>query len=147
MKNIKALFRIIGQLNYIITEKQKKGAVTVFVTMIVCSFIELISVSVIYPFLQLMLDRDAAKSKWYINWIYKLYPDFPFSGVIIVMCLGIIAIYLLKNGVALLCAYKQNKYAVTFQRELTTTMLSSFMKQPYEYFVNTNSAWIKKCLI
>lgn len=146
MDNIKALFRIIGQLSYVLTRKQKKEAISVFLTMIVCSILELLGVSVIYPFLQLMMDETAIKNKWYINWLYSFSPNISFAGVLIALCVGIILVYLIKNGITLLCVYKQNKYAASFQRELSTTMLRAFMKQPYEYFVNTNSAWISQCI-
>ena len=55
MRNIKALYRIIYKLYFILTPNQKKGAISVFFSVIICSFLELLGVSVIYPFLQLMV--------------------------------------------------------------------------------------------
>ncbi len=147
MNNIKALFRITGQLNYILTTRQKKEAVTVFFTMVLCSVLELLGVSVIYPFLQLMMDTDNIRSKWYLKWLFDLFTDISFNDVLVFMCIGIIAVYLIKNAVTLLCVYKQNKYATSFQRELSTDMLRFFMKRPYEYFVNTNSANIRQSIL
>lgn len=139
MENIKAVFRIIGQLNYILTKKQKRNAVLVFFTMLLCSIMELLGVSVIYPFLQLMVDENALQKQWYTSWIFLIFPSASFSSVLFILGTLIIIVYLVKNALTLFCRYIQFRYAAAFQRELSTTMLNSFLKRPYEYFINTNS--------
>ncbi len=140
MKDVKSLLRVIKQLNYILTDRQKRNAVGVLLCLIVSSALELLGLSVIYPFLQLMMDEGTMYNKWYLQWIYRLIPDISTKSILIFMCIGIIIIYIVKNAISLLCVYVQNKYAAGFQRELSTTMLQSIMKRPYEFFVNTNSA-------
>ena len=140
MRNIKALYRIIYKLYFILTPNQKKGAISVFFSVIICSFLELLGVSVIYPFLQLMVNEEAIRNKWYLKWIYSLFPDISYARVLVIICVGIIIVYLAKNAISLRCIYMQNRFSASFQRELSTEMLSSLMKRPYEYFVNTNSA-------
>lgn len=147
MGNIKSLVRIINQLNYVLTTDQKKRAIFVFLSMLLCSALELIGVSVIYPFLQLMMDEDEIRNKWYINWMFKMIPDISFDNVLVIMCICIIGVYLIKNAVALLCIYAQNRYAYSVQRELSIRMLKLYMKRPYEFFVNTNSSRINQSII
>ncbi|WP_034445896.1 ABC transporter ATP-binding protein [Butyrivibrio sp. AE2032] len=142
MENIKALFGIIYQLNYILTRKQKKDAIFVFATMILCSVMELLGVSVIYPLLQLMMNENSLKMQWYTRWIYQIFPEATFSFTLVIICAFVVLIYLIKNALTLFCRYTQFKYAAAFQRELSTTMLNSFLKRPYEYFLNTNSAML-----
>ena len=142
MDNVKAIIRIIGQLNYILTKKQKKESVIVFLSMILCSVLELVGVSVIYPFLQLLLNEESLKSSWYTKWLYDAFPSITTKSIVLVLCSLIILVYLAKNAMTLLCRYTQNRYAASFQRELSTTMLGAFLKRPYEYFLNTNSAMV-----
>ena len=140
MKNFKALFSIIKKVLAILSPKQKRGSVLVFFCIIICSLLDLLGVSAIYPLLEVMMDESALKSEWYSAWIYNIWPDISFGNVILLLGLAIIIIYLAKNAMAILCYYQQYTFAAKFKRELSTLMLSSYMKRPYEYFVNTNSA-------
>ena len=144
MNNVKALVRIYKQLIYILSPKQKKNALYVFASMIVCSFLELLGVSAIYPFLQLMLDSSAMRETWYLSWIYKIKPNASVADGVFVLGLAIVFVYIIKNVVALLCTYVQYRYAASFQRETSTLMLRSYLKRPYEFFVNTNSSLISR---
>lgn len=140
LNHIKTIFHIRRQLSYILTKKQKRDAVGVFFCMLLGSALELLGLSVIYPFLQLMMDETAMRDKWYLQWIFSAFPEITTKDVLIMMCIFIIMIYLVKNAVALLCVYIQNRYAAVFQRELSTSVLQSIMQRPYEFFINTNSA-------
>ena len=140
MNDIKTARRIVDELRYIMTQNQKKGAAIVFVSMIICSFLELIGVSAIYPFLDSMMNPEDLNEKWYVQMIQTINPNVSFIIIIIILSVFIIVVYLVKNVLALLCSYVQFKYSAKFKRELSTLMLDSYMKRPYEFFVNNNSA-------
>lgn len=144
MENIKSLFRMYKQVSYILTPKQKRNAIVVFASMLLCSCLELIGVSAIYPFLQMMLDADSMKNKWYLQWIYFMNPSAGVKEGILVIGIAIIFVYLAKNMATMGCSYVQFRYAASFQRESSTLMLDSFMKRQYEYFINTNSSDITR---
>lgn len=140
MNNIRAVKNIIDELLYIMTEKQKKKAVIVFISMIINSLLELLSVSVIYPFLDTMMDSANIANKWYAKPFLFFWPDI--SPAKILLCIGciIIFVFVVKNVISLLCSYIQYSYSARFNRELSTLMLKSYLSRPYEFFVNTNSA-------
>ena len=140
MNNFKSVLMIIKQIRYILTADQKKATVIVFLSMIVCSLLELLGVSSIYPFLQLMMDDEQMRGRWYIDWLFAIDPEMKMSQIIVIMGLGIAIVYIIKNGVAIYCNYLQTRYSAKMNRELSTRILDSYMKRPYEFFVNTNSS-------
>ena len=142
MKSIKSFARIISQINYILTSKQKRASILVFVSMIACSSLELLGVSIIYPFLLLMMDENGMREKWYLAWIYRLWPGISNVHVIIMLGIAVAFVYVVKNALALLCSYVQAAYSAKINRELSVRMLKSYMMRPYEYFVNTHSKYI-----
>lgn len=143
MKNsIKSLSRIINQLLYILTPKQKKEAIAVAFLMIINSVLELLGVSVIFPFLQIMVASDNLKTKWYISWVYYFFPFVSTQEVLIIIGLLIMLIYLLKNAFMIFNAYAQSFYAAKVQREVSTFLLDSYMKRSYQFFLDTNSGEI-----
>lgn len=137
--NIKSIKRIFDQLLYILTPEQKKGAILVLVFMIISSGLELLGVSAIYPFLQMMLESDELKKKWYVHWIYIINPDITTQNVLLILGVLIMLIYIFKNIFMIISAYVQNSYAAKCQREISVFMLEAYMKRPYQFFLNTNS--------
>jgi ABC-type multidrug transport system fused ATPase/permease subunit len=142
MENLKSLKRIYDQLMYILTGKQKREAVIVFISMIALSLLELIGVTAIYPFLQVMMDADELRGKWYSGWIYAVWPEITNTQIVVLFGVVLILVYVFKNIFALICTYIQYRFAASYKRVSAKRMIDSYMKRPYEYFVNTNSGVI-----
>ncbi len=141
---INSIKKVTMQLSYIMTKQQKKRAIWVFVTMVCSSLLELIGVSLILPFLEVMTSSENLKSKWYYAWIYAIKGDISQRELIIVMGIVFAITYLFKNLFLIYAAYVQNAYAAAFKRETSTSMLRNYTKREYEFFVNTNSAVIQR---
>lgn len=142
MGNIRSIKKVILQLNYILSKRQRRGAILLFVCMIIGSSLELLGVSAIYPFLQMLLESDGIQSKWYTALIYHIAPRLETHQILLFFCGVIIVVYLLKNIFLIFSAYIQHSYAAKFQRETSTKMLEAYLKRPYQYFLNTNSGII-----
>lgn len=138
--NLLAIKRIFVQITTILTEKQKKNAIIVCISMIMVSLLELLSISMIYPFLSVMMDAEAMRNTWYIAWVYKIDPNIRLENVILILGVNIIIVFVVKNITILYFSYLQHKFTAQFSAEASTLMLSSYMKRPYEYFINHNSA-------
>lgn len=141
-QNIYALGRIVAQLRYIMDRKQQKESIAVFLCMVMSSALELLGVSAVYPFLQMMLTPDEIKGKWYIRKLYDLNPDVSEKTALLLLGIVIILIYLLKNVFMIVSAYVRVSFAAKFQRELSTRMLTAYLKHSYQFFLNTNSSEI-----
>ena len=109
--NVVSLKRIIKQLSYILTDTQRRAAIVVAIMMIISSGLELLGVSAIFPFLQMMTMPATLKQKWYIAWIYRFIPSITEQQVLIVIGIVIIMIYLFKNGFVIICGYVQSFFA------------------------------------
>lgn len=138
-ENIKSFIRVIKQLNRILDKKQKRRALGVIVTMIICSLLELLGVTAIVPFLTFMTDTEMLRQEWYLAWIFRLNPDIRPSMIMVMLAAVFIAVYLFKNLFMIYGAYIQTTYAASFNKENSIKMLNSYLKRPYQYFVNTNS--------
>lgn len=143
-QNIQAFGRIIGQLNYLLDRKQKRESIRVFVCMLLESALELLGVSAIYPFLQMMMIPTEIKEKWYVKWIYFLNPGISTRMALLSLGLIIILIYVVKNAFMIFFAYIRSTFSTKFQRDLSVKMLSSYLKHPYQFFLDTNSGEIMR---
>lgn len=145
MRNALGSFKtIFVQLQYILDKKQRRGAIVVLLCMIMSSGMELLGISAIYPFLQMILDAEAIEKKWYVQWIKNISSGISAKGILITMGVMIMLIYALKNLLLLLSAYVQNKYAANMQKENTIKVLEAYLRRKYEFFLNTNSSIIAR---
>ncbi len=140
MSGIRSVKRIIKEIKYILTSKQRKSVVWVSFSMFICSCLELLGVTVFLPFLTTLIgEEESTEKKWYIKWIYSVFPDITDLQILFVFAIGIILIYVIKNLLGIYCGYLQSKFSSAFQKEASVKMISSYLKRPYEFFVNTNS--------
>jgi len=96
-------------------------------------------VSIITPFLELMTNEDGLRSKWYISWLYSLDSNISSRQILIFLSVTFIVIYFVKNAFMIYSSYVQTVFAADFNMVNSTRMLKSYLKRPYQFFVNTNS--------
>jgi ABC-type multidrug transport system fused ATPase/permease subunit len=89
-----------------------------------------------------LTDEQAIRDKWYLEWLFKHNPDISMTGIMILLSALFIFVYLFKNGFMIFSAYVQNTYAAKFNKDNSIKMLDSYLKRPYQYFLNVNSAII-----
>lgn len=140
MNKFRAIKSILKQLNYILDKKQKRMAIGVFLCITVGSFFELLGVSAIYPFIQSLLTPDELRNEWYIQIITSIFPMDDNKSLMLLLGVGIILLYLIKNGYMLIMIYIQYNFGAKVQRQLSTRLLHSYMIHPYTYFLDVNSA-------
>lgn len=142
MKSIRSLKLISKQLMYVMTARQKREAVLVFITMILSSCLDLLSVSAVYPLLEAMTNYEILRTKWYSKWIFLLKPDAGIKGAIIMLCILVIVVFIAKNVFSVVFSYVRVRFSSSFQKDASILALESYLKRPYEFFVNTNSSII-----
>lgn len=142
MKDIRTLLLMKKQMGEILTKKQKKQCTYIMIVIFFGSLFELLGVSAILPFIESILDTTQLHSKWYFR-IISSFVEFH-SDIQMIVFLGIIIIliYVIKNVFLLFSNFVQSKFKLRLQKNLSILMLSSYMRRPYSFFVNTNSSEI-----
>ncbi len=143
VKNIKLFKQIIDEINYILEDKQKRRLIFVFFTIVISSALELLGVTAILPFVQAIVSPDQLISNKYIRFCCELLNIQDYTGLLVLVCIGIILVYLLKNAFILYANYAQTDYLTALQHSLSVKMLDSYLNRPYSYFLDTNSAVIR----
>lgn len=142
MKDINTVFRMIKQELYIITPRQKRMSILLFVIIFVGSLFELLGVTAILPLVEALMDMETFCTKWYIAPIIQLLNMDNQRQIIYLISIIIVIIYLIKNGYLLWSMNVQYKFRFGFEKELSTRMLKAYLLRPYEYFLNINSSQI-----
>lgn len=140
MKQLKSLMEIIRKLNYMLTKGQKRTGVIIMLMIAVGSFVDMLGVSAILPFIEAILTPDEIAKKWYVKPIIQVFHPSSMEKLTIIIGIGIIFIYIFKNAYLYVSVMIQTVYRSKIQKKLSTRMLRAYLKRPYEYYTNTNTA-------
>lgn len=144
MNKIRYFLEVIKKLNALLDHKQKKKSIYVFLWMIVASLFEMLGVSVIVPFIYALLSPEELEKDYYVSTAMEILNVHSTMGMLIVLAVGIIIVYAVKNVLLLYSRYVQLKYQCQIQKDLSLFILESDMEHEYAYFVDTNSAEIMR---
>lgn len=139
MQDIKTFKRLLYDIYNILNKKQRLQMVGMFFVILVGSLLELLSVTAMLPFIQSILDPKELLQKSYIRFFCDLFRIKNPNTIILMVGVGIILIYILKNAYLSLSSYLQAAYSNRIHKDLAVLMLRSYMKQSYTFFVETNS--------
>ncbi len=140
MENIKDIFGTIHKIYAMLDRKLRIRSVLVLFLIIISSYLELLGISILIPFVTALLDFQKLLSNVYIVRIMRLFHLDGQMGVLTVLCIIIISIYVIKNIFLLFSIYYQTKFQWGIRQELSTTMLHSYMSRPYTFFIEVNSS-------
>lgn len=142
MKDIKTLKTMISHLMVILTKKQRRQMVGMFFVILIGAFLELLGVSAMMPFVQALLTPDELMGKPYIKFLMGVFNINDSHSVLVMVGIGIVIIYIVKNLYLSLSSYLQVSYSCNTKRQLSVLMLRSFMNRPYAFFLENGSGVI-----
>ena len=142
------LKEILREISIILTKEQKQKSINAFIAITISSALELLGVTIIVPFITTVMNPESVMQSKYFIFIVDIFHIKEPSPTVTLLILGILlmGVYIAKN-VGLLCSrYIQNSYQYNIQKDISITMMRSYLNHPYEYFVNTNIAEISRGL-
>lgn len=143
-QNFAAIVNIGKKLNKVLSASQKKRAVLVLIVVLLGAVFELVSVTAILPFLQVLLTPEIVMDNPDIQPLIRFFHIGSSTDMMVWMGIGLVLLYIIKNVYMLLSYFIQFDYSTKIQKELSLRMLRSYVNRPYTYFLDVNSAEIQR---
>lgn len=140
MGDLKKVKDMYDKFRFILTAQQKVYFWIVLAMSLLSALLEMVGVAAIVPILDMMLEMDKARQKWFVRPFIELFHLDTDQKVIWFMCIIVIAIYIFKNVYNIFFNWVYLKYANKVQRELSVRVLDAYLKQGYIFFVENNTA-------
>ncbi len=129
---------------YIFDKKQKLKAALLFLVIIVGAFVELVGVSAVLPFISAVLNPDQILETPVLGDLYRVLGFVDINEYIVFLGGAIIVIYILKNIYVYVMHSMQYRFTYENQRRLSYKMMNCYMKQPYLFHLDHNSAELSR---
>lgn len=140
MQNIKTFFQMFRQLMFILNRRQKKRFAGLVLGSILVAMLETLGISVIIPFILVMLSPDEFLQNRYVQIFVNILGLTEYLQVLLAVALVIILVYVLKSAIVLSISFFQARFRNELERDLSNMMLNSYLHQDYLFHVNTNSS-------
>lgn len=144
MFRIKTVFEILQRILFVLTKKQKRKSIKIFIHMMIAAILELFSVSLMIPFMTILMKQDdmIAASKYKFVFDYLGITDV--NSLFALIVVAFITVYIVKNVYLCYVSYLKVEYRAELQKELSERMLFSYMSRPYTYFLQVNSGMMMR---
>ena len=140
--------KIYKKLMVLLDKKQKKKMVLLVFLMLIGAVLETLGVSMIYPVMKVVMEKDAVQGSRYLQIICNIFHigyDDTKSLMILVMT-GLILIFTVKNIFLFFQQKAQLKFVYTNQFATSRRMMINFMQRPYEYYLNADTSVIQRSI-
>ena len=123
----------------IFDRRQKLQLVRLTVIILIDAIVELLGVSIIVPFIDMITDPDKLMSKPVVAMLVnKLGLDS--RAFIIWVCIGIAVVYVIKNVILIYVCNEQFKFTYHGQRDLSNYFMRLYLDEDYSFHLKHNSA-------
>lgn len=133
------ILRVIRKFAKILNMHQKIRAIELFLLMVVSGFLEMLSVSLILPFVEAILNPDTITSNQFIVQICEWFSIDGYVSFITFWAISMAVLYVVKNIFLLMQMTIQNKYIYNNCFLTQQKMLKSIHSRPYTFFLQAKS--------
>ena len=137
---MKKLVELFKKLNYIFDREQKIKIVFLMILILLTTFMELLGVAAIMPFVNVVMSPDTIERTWYLKWLYEKFHFTNVNSFIALLGIALIVIYVAKNLAVSVMYYLQYYFTFSNQRKLAGKVLDNYLHQPYLFHLRYNSA-------
>lgn len=130
----------IKELFYIFNKKERKQVILLFVSIVICAFMEALGIGLILPFLNILdnvrflEENPAIYDKIKILGIYK------HIDLVYFLLTVLIFWYLIKNIFSYIVTKMQVSFSVELQKKYAKKLYSCYLRKDYTYHLNNNTA-------
>ncbi len=139
-KDLKSVQDVWSKMLYILTPKQKKMSIKVFIMVLFGALMETLGVSMIIPLVQAMISIDELMKNKYVMTVADVLHITTGNQLILVISLLVILVYVIKNLYLFYLSSVRVNYASYIRQELSVRIMRSYLKRNYVYFTNMKTA-------
>lgn len=137
---ISSFIQIFKRLHYILDKKQQQKSIIVLFVIILGSFFNVIGISVLLPFIQSVINLEHMSDTGVANIIKQVLHINGSYHILVIEGLLIAAVFLIKNLYLIWAAKIQTTFRCKTVKDLSIKLFNSYMRRPYSFFLDTNSA-------
>ena len=140
------IIRVIKKFARVLSRHQKLRIIELAILMVIGGFLEMLSVSIIVPFMKAVLELEAVMANPYVKYICNILGIYTYRKFLIVLVFTVAGIYIFKNIFLLFQMSMQNRFVYYNMFSTQQRLLANCLSRPYEYFLGAKSGEILRVI-
>ena len=136
-----------AKIRQILMPVERKRALVLLGLMIVGMTLETLCTFLVIPTVALMMQQDLAATYPQFQRLLAALGSPTQAELIVEVMLGLVAVYLMKNLFLAFLAWRQTRFAYGVQAQLSQRLFASYLRQPYTFHLQRNSAQLIRNVI
>lgn len=133
------LLRVAKKFGKILSKHQKIRIIELGILMVIAGFMEMLSVSMMLPFVEAVMNPEKIMSNQYVLFLCNLMGIISHRQFIVILSVVMAIVYVLKNIFLLFQMTMQNRFVYGNLFITQKKLLRSFLLRPYESFLKIQS--------
>lgn len=129
---------MLQKISYMFDKRQKRQMVGLAVLILIGGVLETMSVSMMLPVVQVIMDPDDLMSNEYVSKIVEMLHIDSSRQLIILMLGALIALFVIKNAYLLFQTYVQNTFVTRNRNRMISRVMREFLNRPYEEYLGAD---------
>ena len=138
--------KILKKLDVILNKKQKSRMKLLVVMMIIGALLETVSISLVLPIATVLTNPESINGTGLVGSLYRLFQCNSVQSFALLMLFGLLLAFIAKNSFLFIQTKMQLDFVYNNQFETSRKMMINFMKRPYEYYLNAETAVIQRSI-
>lgn len=136
--------KILKKLDVILNSKQKSRMKLLVVMMIIGAMLETVSISLVLPIATVLTNTESVNGDGIVGRLYQFLGCHSVKQFAMLMLVGLLLAFIAKNAFLYIQTKMQLDFVYNNQFETSRKMMINFMKRPYEYYLNAETAVIQR---
>ncbi len=136
--------KILNKLNVILNKKQKNRMKLLVVMMVIGALLETVSISLVLPIATVLTNTESVNGDGIVGKLYRALGCSSVQQFAMLMLVGLLLAFVAKNLFLFVQTKMQLAFVYNNQFETSRKMMINFMKRPYEYYLNAETAVIQR---
>ncbi len=136
--------KILDKLDVILNKQQKSRMKLLVVMMVIGALLETVSISLVLPIATVLTNPGSVEEEGIVGTLYHFFGCSSVESFALIMLVGLLAAFIAKNVFLFVQTKMQLAFVYNNQFETSRKMMINFMKRPYEYYLNAETAVIQR---
>lgn len=130
---------VVYKLSFLLSKKKKTQAAVLLGMSMIGALFETLGVSAILPLVQSLINPEKLRQYTIIDSICIWFDISSPLGVVLLCVIGMIGVYIIKNGYLIFLSYSRSSFAANVRGELGDKLMRSYMTRGYQFYLTASS--------
>jgi ABC-type multidrug transport system fused ATPase/permease subunit len=131
----------------LLNRREKRQLIFVVFAMLIMGVIELVGIGSIGPFISIVSNPAIIHTNSYLNWAYIYFNFHSDRNFVVFSGITVIAVLFLSNFFLACVNFIINYYTGKRRHSMTMRLFEKYLRQPYIFFLNTNTAELSRNIL